>query len=142
MKSLMTHAMITVAALAAAAGSASAQTYKAEIPMAFRAGNTLLAPGSYDFVVQRSSGQDIVAIHSRSYKQSIMVVPTAGSDAPKAWRDAGTARISFECLGDNCTLRQLWNAQGPSTYQFPARKLSPVEHERVTVVSFGLTRTD
>ncbi len=47
MKKLTTKLMIAAAALVVAAGAASAQTMKAEIPFAFRAGDKVMAAGTY-----------------------------------------------------------------------------------------------
>ena len=53
MKSSTIRTMIAAAALAVAAGTASAQTYKAEIPVSFRAADKLMLPGSYEVKVNR-----------------------------------------------------------------------------------------
>src|ERR1019366_1957819 len=47
MKELTTKLMIAAAALMIAAGAASAQAMKVEIPFEFRAGNHVMAPGTY-----------------------------------------------------------------------------------------------
>src|SRR5580700_2722631 len=59
MKNFTMQLTIAAAALVAVAGSASAQTYKAEIPMAFHAGSNAMAAGSYEVVVRNTSGQSI-----------------------------------------------------------------------------------
>ncbi len=47
MKKLTTKFMIATAALVVAAGAASAQIMTASIPFEFRAGNRVMAPGTY-----------------------------------------------------------------------------------------------
>src|SRR6516225_3285372 len=47
MKSMTTKLMMTAGALAIATGIASAQQYRADIPFAFRAGDRVLAAGTY-----------------------------------------------------------------------------------------------
>jgi hypothetical protein len=143
MKSLTIRWMIAVAALAAAASSASAQTYKAEIPMAFRAGNAQMAPGSYDFVLLLSgSGHATIQIRDRHGNHSAFVVPFQGSDATKAWREEGKPKISFDCVGNTCSLRKLWDGHDTFAYELPARKLAPAEVERIASVTLTLTRAD
>ena len=44
MKSMMTRWMIAAAAMTAVAGSAAAQTYKAEIPLSFQVGSKMMRP--------------------------------------------------------------------------------------------------
>ena len=143
MKTLTMRSMIAVAALAVAAGSASAQTYKAEIPMSFSAGNTQMAPGSYDFrVVTGSSGHAFIVVHKADGSATAMLLPIVGLDAPKAWQKEGKPKIGFNCLGRTCTLAQLWNGRDVSVYAFPARKLPPSEAARLEVVTVGLTKAD
>src|SRR5580704_5635510 len=63
MKTLTMHSLVAVAALAVAAVSASAQSYKAEIPMAFHAGDKALAAGTYKLdVVSSNHGNPIFTI--------------------------------------------------------------------------------
>jgi hypothetical protein len=141
MKSLMMRLTIAAAALAAVAGSASAQTYKARIPMAFRAGDKVLAAGSYEFVVTSSAtGHQVIWVRSAKSSNSALLVPVLGSDASKEWQSEGTPKIAFECLGSSCSLRRFWKAEDTSTLEFPARKVAPAEKERIAFVTVGLTK--
>jgi len=143
MKSFTTRMMIAVAALAVAAGTASAQTYKAEIPMAFHAGNKAMTAGSYDLrMVRGISGHPFVAVQNVNTKATAVLLPVLGPDAPKAWVEAGNPRITFECVDGSCSLRKLWNGRDAAVYQLPARKLRPAEVERIAVVTVGLTKAD
>ena len=144
MKNLTTRLMIAVATLAAAAVSASAQTYKADIPMAFDAGGKLMAAGTYDFVVATNTTghQTVVVRNHREIKVTALLITVPGSDAPKAWREEGTPKISFDCLGHSCSLRKLYNGRDVSAYQFPGRKVAPAEKERMASLTLALTRTD
>jgi hypothetical protein len=144
MKNFTMLSMIAVAALTVAAGSASAQTYKAQIPMAFHAGRTLLAPGTYNFEVRlAATGHDVLMIRrSDDSKLVAYVIPIAGSDAPKSWREKGNPIIAFECAGHDCTLRQLWRGQDVTAFAFPAPKLAPAAAERASIVTFALTKAD
>jgi hypothetical protein len=143
MKTLTMRSMIAMAALAVAASSASAQTYKAEVPMSFRAGSTQMAPGAYDFqVVIRSSGHASVVVHKADGSASAMLLTVPGSDAPKAWQKEGNPKIGFNCVDGTCTLARLWNGRDESVYAFPVRKLPKAEAEHLAVVTVGLTRAD
>jgi hypothetical protein len=143
MKNLTMRLTIAVATLAAAAVSASAQTYKADVPMAFHAGRKLMAAGTYDFVVlSKGTGQKTVVIRSRSAKDSALLVTVPGSDAPKAWRDAGSPKISFNCAGTSCSLTRLYNGSDDSAYQFPSPKVAPGEKERMASITLSLVRTE
>jgi len=142
MKTMATRLMIAVAAVAAVATCASAQTYKADIPMAFRVGSTLLAPGSYDFVLNLTySSNPAVLIRSHNGKQSVMVLPMSTADAPKVWRAGGKPKIAFACAGRNCALTSLYRGTGIGAYQFRTHKLPAAEADRASV-TLPLTRVD
>jgi hypothetical protein len=141
MKTLTMRWMIAVAALAVAAGTASAQTYRAQIPMSFRAANALMVPGTYEIVVNTNSGHGIVSVRNLDTSSSVLVVPLPGSDAPKAWRQAGKPMVSFDCLGSECSLRQLWNGHDITAYEFRSKALPTVEAQRMSVVTLALIKT-
>ena len=144
MKNLTVRLTIAVATLAAAAVSASAQTYKADIPMAFHADGKLMTPGTYDFVVMLGpTGHKTVIVRShRAANESALLVTIAGSDAPKAWREEGAPKISFECTGHSCSLASLYNGRDVAAYRFPHPKVAPAEKERIASITLNLTRTD
>ena len=143
MKNFTMRAMFAVAAVAVAAGSASAQTYKAEIPMAFHAGNKAMSAGSYDVrVLLGATGHSFIAVQNVNTKAAAVLLPIPGPDAPKAWVADGNPRLSFECVDGACSLRKLWNGYDAAVYELPARKLRPAEVERIAVVTVGLTKAD
>ena len=144
MKTLTTRFVIAVAALAVAAASASAQTYKADIPMAFRAGSELLRAGAYEVRLDRSyDGQPMLTIRSLSTTKRSVLIATPGRDPAKSWKRDGHAVISFQCLGGQCALSELWTGStAASTYSFPGLKLRPADVERIASISVALTRGD
>ena len=99
--------MIAVAALAVAAGSASAQTYRAEVPMAFQAGGKTLAAGSYEVRMGSGAVGQMIVIYSPATKTSAALVSVVRADAPKDWLAAGSPWIRFEQAGRVCSLRNL-----------------------------------
>jgi len=143
MKNLTMRLMIATVALAAVAVSASAQTYKADVPMTFRAGTTVLEPGSYEFnLIMGQGGHPIVAVRSAESRSTILVMPIYTSDAPKAWRKAGNPMLAFECTNRTCSLSKLWTAQDIASYVFPVSKLPPAETAETHVVTLALTKAD
>src|SRR5256885_1219805 len=99
MKRLTIHSMFAAAVLVAAAGSASAQMLKAEIPFAFRAGTALVQPGTYDVVSQVSLGSTMFRLHNRDTNQSIVLFRNGTRDVVKAWAAAGHPTLAFRCAG-------------------------------------------
>jgi hypothetical protein len=141
MKRLTMNLMIAAAALAAVAGSASAQTLNAEIPFAFRAGNKLMAPGSYRVTVKRGSGSTMFHFQAADTGRGIMLAEHTAGDPPKAWRNTG-ARLAFECDASRCALREVWTGTGDRVYHFEGPRLGRDDDKRVVEVRLGAVKTD
>ncbi len=134
--------MIAAAALMVAAGSASAQTFKAEIPMAFRVSNKTMAPGSYDLRLTRGVAGMMLVVYNRTTRSSAALVPSVTADPPKAWRAAGDAKIAFVCSDGACSLRELWDGFGTDAYRFPAaRSAGTLVAQRSEFVTLSMVRT-
>jgi hypothetical protein len=129
--------MFAAAALAALAGSASAQALKAEIPFAFRAGGVLMAPGTYDVVQDKLNASQYFRLHNRDTNQSVLLGSYIRRDAPKAWVAAGAPTLSFECAGGRCAIRQIWTGYEPA-FQFSGPK--PGGDEPVRIAEIRMTR--
>lgn len=142
MKRYTTHVILAAAALAAAAGSASAQTLKAEIPFTFRAGGVVMAPGTY--TVSRSNGLAATTFtvkNADSHRSAILAryIPT---DASKEWRAQGTAKLGFECAGANCVLRTIWPASDGTAYRLPGAAPTGDEPARMAEVRLTPVKTN
>jgi len=143
MKNLTMRWMIAAAALAVAVGSASAQTYKAEIPMSFRAGDKVMEPGVYEFsVTMKGGGQSILTVRNKETNRMALLMPRQGDDPSVAWRKAGSAVLSFECYGRSCTLHQLWDGHTPYTYEFHGPKVPAAEMASRSLVTVSLGAVD
>lgn len=138
MKSFMVHSILAAAAVAALIGSASAQTLTAEIPFAFRAGQTLMAPGSYDVKTDRSGAVTVFYFHNADSHKSILLPTYYRTDPPKAWAADGHPRLSFECVETRCALRQIWMGDSPA-YAFRGPRHGADGALRLTEIP--LTRT-
>ena len=143
MTTLTMRSMFAVAALAVAAVSASAQTYKADIPMSFRAGDKVMASGSYQFRVSTgANGLTVLTVSNVTTPRAAMVLAGPGSDAPKAWREQGQPMIAFECYAGNCALHKIWTGNSRSTYDFPGLKLRRADVERIAEITVGLAKSE
>ena len=133
--------MIATAALAVVAGSASAQTLKADIPMSFRVGDKLMAPGAYQIRMVTGATREAIYVHNLGTHNSAVLLPGSKSDTPKTWRQDGSARVTFECLGSKCTLRRLWNGEDAFAYDFPALKpAGDIEARQTTVITLAMVK--
>ena len=119
MKSSVIRWTIAAAALAVAAGSASAQTYTADIQFTFRASHTLMNPGSYE--VKALPGANYVLwFKNVDTRQSVVLISSLGSDTPKEWRAKGKPIIAFRCADAGpCVLTGMWNGTAQYQYNFP-----------------------
>jgi hypothetical protein len=123
---------LTCAAVAmmAAAGTASAQNLKAEIPFPFRAAGTMMHPGAYSVKLSSASSGAIVQIRNEDEGRSIMTLPQSVSTP---WNATDSAVVlSFACTNGNCALSSLRNDDG-TVYNFATGKKSP-ETRIATVV--------
>ena len=135
MKSLTSKLMITAAAVVVATSVASAQSLKADIPFAFRAGGKVMAPGSYR--VTTAGSTHYVILSNYEAKDSVIAMPTALGDAPKK---ASDPVITFECGSGPCELVRLWTASG-----FPAMKFAHGKSgtgERAALTEIRLVRAN
>jgi hypothetical protein len=142
MKTSTMRLMIATAALTVAACSASAQTLKAEIPMSFRVAGTLMAPGSYEVRQVNSTGRTYVHLRNLNTYASVLLAQGVKSDPPKTWRQDGSPRIGFACLGGSCMLSQLWNGQDDFAFNFPAPKPRPADvvAQQMTFVTLAMIK--
>ncbi len=120
MKNSMVRLMIAATALVVAAGTVSAQTYKAEIPMAFRAAGKLMTPGSYEIRVSHNSATQLVYVRNTEANSAVMLLAQVKDDAPKEWRQAGDPKLAFACTGSACALTRMWNGSDTFVYDFPS----------------------
>ncbi len=140
MKTNLTRWMIAAAALAVAAGSASAQTYNAEVPLSFHVGSRMMVPGTYQ-VRLSTSGIASVVVYNRNTRSSAILLPIGKADVSKAVREGARPVISFECSGGNCAMSRLWDGSDSFAYIFPALKTKAGE-PRAEVVTLQLTKAD
>ena len=115
-----TKTMFAAAALLAAAATASAETYKAEIPFAFSAGQGRLHAGTYDVRVNHgASGNATVQIYNRDERRSVLAMPMTLETPVK--RIGSDAVLSFACTDGNCVLARIWDGSA-TLYTFKAPK--------------------
>jgi len=133
MKSSTMTMMIAAAALTVAAGSASAQSFKAEIPLTFKAGNAVMVPGSY--AVNVSGDGKLIQIRNAETQKSVVMLSVPGGDVPKAWRATDKPVISFACVEGSCSLSRMWNGKDSSDYRFPAPRNAHGERVAELVVT-------
>ncbi|HTS60477.1 MAG TPA: hypothetical protein VMH28_00560 [Candidatus Acidoferrales bacterium] len=126
-----TKLMITAAVLTIATGVASAQSLRAEIPFAFRAGDKVMAPGTYQ--VTTSAQRQYVIISNFENKQSVVVLAAGKATPPKAWEAAGNPMMTFECAS-RCELTRLWTGPGYDALGFHRHGAAPTEQALVTEI--------
>lgn len=141
MKNAITHWMIAAAALAIAAGSASAQTFKAEIPFSFRAAEKTMQPGSYRISVSKRGDMASFVLFNADTRTSAILAAGAISSVQKEWRAGAQPVFAFECAASTCRLRQMWDGSGGFAYLFPRGHASAGE-VRVAVIALSPMKAD
>ncbi|HEY2019336.1 MAG TPA: hypothetical protein VGH38_37770 [Bryobacteraceae bacterium] len=112
MMNFTTRMMIAAATVAIAAGTASAQAMKADVPFPFRAGGKVMPAGTYR-IGNLASNTSNPTFLFQSRQDSVVATPRFAKDAVKAWRVAGDPVLAFDCSARLCALAGIW--KGPST---------------------------
>src|SRR5947209_728155 len=120
----LTTLTLTFAAVSmlAAAGTASAQTLKAEIPFSFQAAGARMHPGAYSVRLKSGGSGTIVQIMNEDEGRSVMTLPRSVNTPWNA--DRTSVVLSFACTNGNCELSSLRNDTG-SVYSFTTGKKTP-----------------
>jgi len=121
MKRLTTQSMFAAAVVLLAAGSASAQTLKAEIPFPFAVGSSIMTPGTYQVRVDPSGLGRYVIFQNAATKKSAIVTVSAATP-PKDWRTRGDAVVQFQAADGRYAVRQMWSGSDSRAYDFHAPK--------------------
>jgi hypothetical protein len=124
---------LTFAAVAmmTAAGTASAQNLKAEIPFSFRAAGTNMHPGAYSVKLSSAGSGHIVQIVNEDEGRSVLTLPQSVSASAWSAKDSAVV-LRFACTNGNCELSSLRNDDG-AVYSFATSKKGP-ETRIATVV--------
>ena len=118
MKHSTTKMTIAAAALMVAAGAASAQTMKANVPFAFRTGNSVMQAGTYR--VSMNSSERVVLIQNEASQKATYLL--ASARLGDGWKGAGDAKLVFSCRVDDCTLIQAWSGNPSVAFALPHSK--------------------
>jgi hypothetical protein len=129
--------MLAAAACALAAGNAAAQTYHAEIPFSFRAGQTMLAAGSYDVRIQGGVNK-MLLLRNVDTKKAILVTPKSITGE---WKGAAVPNLRFACAS-RCSLESMWVGGYEGAYTFHMPRVEANETARVTTVGLTLAKGD
>ena len=141
MTNFTTRMMIAATTIMVAAGVASAQSLKAEIPFSFRAGNKMMAAGSYQ-ITKLQSGAPLFRFANANSGYRIILLPRAASDAEKTWENVGKPVLRFECGGTTCALAGLWTGLGNPQYDFSRPKLGMEGPVSVATIALRPDRAD
>ena len=142
MKRLTTKWMIAAAALVVAAGSASAQNLKADIPFTFHAGSALMGPGTYAVNFIKSNSRPYILLWNADTRQSALLAQYTASNPSKEQKAAGVPKLQFECAGARCVLRELWQGSDNSAYHFQGPKLGPGEDVHIAEIAMTRVKAD
>jgi len=123
----LTNSLMAAAALLVAAGSAQAQNLKAEIPFSFKAGVSMMSPGTYQVMINPSgTTSPMIRLYNESERKGVLLL-VSWRDAAKEWVAAGVPKISFECVEGRCSLAQVWRGGRDALH------VDALRHDRRTV---------
>ena len=134
MKKLTTRLTIAATALIVAAGAASAQTLKAEIPFAFHVGNRIMEPGIYRVDNLAQSGPPVFRLQEARTHRVVVRIAQAVADPEKTWTVTGGPKLAFACGDGRCDLAEVWAGSGSNAYTFRLPKLGKDYEASLTVI--------
>lgn len=124
--------MVAVAALAVA-GTASAQTLRADIPYAFRVGEKLMQPGVYE-ISALMKNVPVYRFMNINLRDSAVAPANVAHDPARAWKADSKPRVAFECGASECSVSEVWDGQpGSYAHRFPSAR-SRSESTRIAVI--------
>ncbi len=142
MKTLTRRLMIAAAALAAAAGSAYAQSLKADIPFTFHTAGATLSAGTYMITPTYSTGRQYLTIRNVDTGAAAMLSQYINAVASKAMEWDNTAKLTFECSKRACVLRELWKGGGAGGFLFLGPSLPRGEDTHIAEVVLTSVKAD
>jgi hypothetical protein len=144
MTTFTTRMMIAAATVVAAAGVASAQTMRAEIPFTFRANGAVMTAGQYLVTLSTlEAGAPLLEIFNVENHRGALVRATVPQDPPKQWRQTGAGILSFTCGASRCSLSGVWNGKtGYPAYKLSSPKADPNEPVQITLVTLRSEKGD
>jgi len=141
MKQLTMNSLLAAAAVVLAAGTASAETLKADVPFTFQAAGVTMTPGTYE-IRDVSRSAKFVVLRNTDTKNSVLMVYTS-ADVSKEVKSRGTPALGFECSGARCAIRELWTgSETISSYRFRGPKLAPDGDTRIATIPLTAVKAD
>ena len=140
MKHLTMNSMLASAAVVLAAGSASAQTLKADVPFTFQAAGVVMAPGTYE-IRGGSKMAKFVVLRNTETKNSVLMVYSS-EDVSKELKSRGTPSLAFECSGARCAIREMWKGSETASYRFKGPKVASDGDSRIAMIPLTIVRAD
>jgi hypothetical protein len=122
---------LAAATLAITAAAAPAQIMNADVPFAFRAGDSTFAPGSYRVIVKPEN--HLLVLSNYESKQTAMIIFTR-SDLAKEWKAKGEPVMAFECGVGRCALASVWTGYENSTLTLPHRNAGRSDQPVLTLI--------
>ena len=133
MKNLAHKLMVVAAAMAAVAGTVSAQSMKAEVPFSFKVSGTVMPAGTYMVTAAHHTSTPIFRILNTDVSRSVLVLPASSRDeGPSRSREA---KLVFRCSVGNCALAQIWSGTGIGAYDLHLPKPGREEAALVTIAA-------
>jgi len=136
----LTMNLMAAAVVVLAAGNASAQNLKAEIPFTFQAAGVVMTPGTYEVIRSSSLASKHVFLRNRETRKAVLAMYTP-EDPAKQLKAQGKPGLQFECVGTRCALREIWTADGSPAFGFNTPKPGS-DGARMAFIPLTATKAD
>ena len=136
----LTMSSMLAAAVILTAGSATAQTLKADVPFTFQAAGVVMTPGSYE-IRNVSNTAKFVVLRNTDTKDSVLIVYSS-EHVSKELKARGTPSIAFECSGARCAIREMWTGSETGSYRFRGPKTAADGDTRMATIPLTVVKAD
>ena len=134
-KKLTTRVMIATAALVVAASAASAQTMTGTIPFEFRAGNRVMAPGTYRVEFSQALGTPIFRLSNVDSGGLAILLGQSPVYPDKTRQAEASTKLVFARTDSTYTLTKIWSGPDTSAYTIHGPKLGKDQTAALTEIT-------
>jgi len=131
MKTNLHRVMFLAAATLVATGTVWAQyPVTANVPLEFKVGIGKLPAGTYQLSDLQGGGVKVLRIHGTDNRYGALAVPNGSISTSKDLNP----HLTFRCIGDACTLVEMWNGATGFRWNEPKRDKKETGDTRLAVI--------
>ena len=97
-----------------------------------------MLPGTSEVNLAASAPRSYLSMRSAATKSGVLMAAYTLADVPKNWQSEGNAKLRFDCVEGQCTLRDIWSGADSSVFHFNTPK--PGRDGDIHITEITMTR--